>query len=284
MKTIPHFPSAPNAWQPRRPPTSTPPQTPSHPSKTLCRRAAALAMGATKQRALAPPGFWTLWSRRLRAGLLHDKVTGGAGCVSAAMHLIIWYAGTDERWGKGHRHSDGVCDRQLKHGDWRGQKVWQVPAETLKHHFDDIVVMLNAAAKICSQEPAVMQLQQPCHVFGDIHGNFSDLKYFESLLWPLGISFTAGTFLWLGDYVDRGALPSSCNCRSVSILISRVQALLPWRPSCITQPPTTTHHAPADRRPQTAFVTRHPLGTCLPSKYCIPSSGCCSGATTRRET
>ena len=48
-------------------------------------------------------------------------------------------------------------------------------------------------------------LTQPVHVFGDIHGNFSDLKYFESLLWPLGVSFSAGSFLWLGDYVDRGA-------------------------------------------------------------------------------
>lgn len=167
----------------------------------------------------------------------------------------MFYAGTDERWGKGHRHGDGVCDKQLKHGDWRGQKVWQVPAETLKHHFDDIVVMLHAAAKICSQEPAVLQLQQPCHVFGDIHGNFSDLKYFESLLWPLGVSFTAGTFLWLGDYVDRGTPPSSCNCRSVSILISLVQALPPWRPSCTAQPPTTEYHAPANCRPQTAFAT-----------------------------
>ena len=90
-------------------------------------------------------------------------------------------------------HKDGQCKSVLKHGDWQGQMVWQVPADTFSQHFNDIVVMLKAAAETCSGEPAVVRLQQPCHVFGDIHGNFSDLKYFESLLWPLGVPFTAGT-------------------------------------------------------------------------------------------
>ncbi len=84
-----------------------------------------------------------------------------------------------------------------------------VPATTLNHLFDDIQDMLKAASELCSIEPAVLQLQQPCHIFGDIHGNFSDLKYFESLLWPLGVSYTAGSFLWLGDYVDRGRGPGA---------------------------------------------------------------------------
>ena len=147
-------------------------------------------------------------------------------------------SGTDQRWTPGHRHKDGVCDKHLKHGDWRGQRVWQVPTATLTRHFDDIVVMLQAAAVTCSEEPAVVRLQQPCHVFGDIHGNFSDLKYFESLLWPLGVPFTAGSFLWLGDYVDRGACARAHFCVSALdyvylILVFRVQALRLWRPSCI---------------------------------------------------
>ena len=145
-----------------------------------------------------------------------------------------------------------MCDKHLKHGDWRGQRVWQVPTATLTRHFDDIVVMLQAAAVTCSEEPAVVRLQQPCHVFGDIHGNFSDLKYFESLLWPLGVPFTAGSFLWLGDYVDRGACARAHFCVSALdyvylILVFRVQALRQWRPSCIspvtTQPSAVTKHS-----------------------------------------
>ncbi len=113
----------------------------------------------------------------------------------------------------------------------------QVPASTLNRHFDDIVVMLKAAAKICSKEPAVLKLQQPCHIFGDIHGNFSDLKYFESLLWPLGVSFTAGSFLWLGDYVDRGRYSCVLHPKYVTIVIFLTQALLLWKRSCSSPSP-----------------------------------------------
>ena len=59
-----------------------------------------------------------------------------------------------------------------------GQNILRVPHDTLESlmRSGDMEIMLRAAAHVMSQEAPVLQLQQPCHVFGDIHGNFSDLK------------------------------------------------------------------------------------------------------------
>ena len=35
-------------------------------------------------------------------------------------------------------------------------------------------------------------------------GNHDDLLFFADNLWRFGINLAAGSFVWLGDYVDRG--------------------------------------------------------------------------------
>lgn len=43
------------------------------------------------------------------------------------------------------------------------------------------------------------------YTIGDLHGNISDLIYFEKVFWNLGPCLSPSNMLFLGDFVDRGA-------------------------------------------------------------------------------
>ena len=87
--------------------------------------------------------------------------------------------------------------------------MFQKPSSHLDYLKSDLfakdLLRLSAKVKtIFEREPRVVYLQSPCYVFGDIHGNLEDLHFFSDNIWRLGMSLTAGNFLFLGDYVDRG--------------------------------------------------------------------------------
>ena len=68
----------------------------------------------------------------------------------------------------------------------------------------DILLLGVKVRPLLEQEPRCIFLRSPCYVFGDIHGNLEDLHFFSDNIWRLGMGLTAGNFLFLGDYVDRG--------------------------------------------------------------------------------
>jgi uncharacterized membrane protein YgcG len=68
----------------------------------------------------------------------------------------------------------------------------------------DLLLLCRKCARIFSDEERVLQLAAPLYVFGDLHGNMHDLAFFQKHLWTLGMGLTAGRFLFMGDYVDRG--------------------------------------------------------------------------------
>lgn len=68
----------------------------------------------------------------------------------------------------------------------------------------DLFKLCQKVRHVLEREPSVVYLQSPCYIFGDIHGNLEDLHFFSDNIWRLGMNLTAGNFLFLGDYVDRG--------------------------------------------------------------------------------
>ena len=65
----------------------------------------------------------------------------------------------------------------------------------------EIIEITNRVAQIFSAQPMLLEVSPPLRIFGDLHGQFSDLL---KLLNGTGIP-PGSRYLFLGDYVDRGA-------------------------------------------------------------------------------
>lgn len=79
------------------------------------------------------------------------------------------------------------------------------------HDFAKDLLKLNKKVRVLLEdEPRCVFLQSPAYVFGDIHGNLEDLHFFSDNVWNLGMQLTAGNFVFLGDYVDRGMSCLEC--------------------------------------------------------------------------
>mmetsp|Transcript_9923 Transcript_9923/g.15279 ORF Transcript_9923/g.15279 Transcript_9923/m.15279 type:complete len:588 (-) Transcript_9923:210-1973(-) len=74
----------------------------------------------------------------------------------------------------------------------------------------DLLKLCQKVRHLLEKEPRVAFVQSPAYVFGDIHGNLEDLHFFSDNIWRLGMSLTAGNFVFLGDYVDRGMSCLEC--------------------------------------------------------------------------
>eukprot|EP00612_Vaucheria_litorea_P002767 CAMPEP_0171458128 /NCGR_PEP_ID=MMETSP0945-20130129/3933_1 /TAXON_ID=109269 /ORGANISM="Vaucheria litorea, Strain CCMP2940" /LENGTH=634 /DNA_ID=CAMNT_0011983879 /DNA_START=83 /DNA_END=1987 /DNA_ORIENTATION=- len=83
----------------------------------------------------------------------------------------------------------------------------------------ELMKLCEDAQNIFEQEPRCLNIQSPCHVFGDIHGNLDDLHFFGENVWNKGMSLTPGRLLFLGDYVDRGMYSLECVAYILSMKI-----------------------------------------------------------------
>jgi diadenosine tetraphosphatase ApaH/serine/threonine PP2A family protein phosphatase len=72
---------------------------------------------------------------------------------------------------------------------------------------DDVIHLCNLVQPILEAEPTLLQLSAPIKIFGDLHGQYTDLmRIFEMYGIPKKEGGDIGIidYLFLGDYVDRG--------------------------------------------------------------------------------
>lgn len=93
-----------------------------------------------------------------------------------------------------------------------------------KEFANDLIDMCDAMCELLEEEPRCHFLQSPVYVFGDIHGNLEDLHFFADNLWKSGMGLTAGKFMFLGDYVDRGL-----NCLECIAYLFGLKVLYPGK-------------------------------------------------------
>ena len=105
--------------------------------------------------------------------------------------------------------------------------MFQRPSENIDYlnsdqFAKDLFKLCQKVRHVLEDEPRVVYLQSPAYIFGDIHGNLEDLHFFSDNIWRLGMSLTAGNFLFLGDYVDRGM-----SCLEVTAYLLAMKLQLP---------------------------------------------------------
>uniref|UniRef100_A0A7S4QH93 Serine/threonine-protein phosphatase n=1 Tax=Alexandrium monilatum TaxID=311494 RepID=A0A7S4QH93_9DINO len=89
--------------------------------------------------------------------------------------------------------------------DWE----YEEDRELLKHllgeeYLDTLIMLSNTARKLVAQQPTLVEVEAPCKIFGDIHGQLRDLLFLFSAF-GLPSHESAPSFVFNGDFVDRGS-------------------------------------------------------------------------------
>jgi hypothetical protein len=83
----------------------------------------------------------------------------------------------------------------------RSNSDFNTRAKTFPVSNKELRILLARAKEIFLRQPCLLRLEAPVNVVGDLHGHFSDLlRYFHE-----GGRPPTTNYLFLGDYVDRGA-------------------------------------------------------------------------------
>eukprot|EP00762_Andalucia_godoyi_P001686 ANDGO_07092.mRNA.1 Serine/threonine-protein phosphatase BSL1 len=90
---------------------------------------------------------------------------------------------------------------------------------------DDALAVISAASTVLRSESAVIRVAAPVRCFGDLHGQFSDMMKYFSIIgfpcdWVPNGDIAHMSYLFLGDIVDRGRHSLEC---LFSLLLLKIQ-------------------------------------------------------------
>ena len=94
-----------------------------------------------------------------------------------------------------------------------------VPGGKFPFKKEDIIELSSECANILAAQPIIIKdLKPPIKIFGNLHGNYVDLmRFFDIWKSPSESGDIAGfDYLFLGNYVDRGAY----NLETICLLMS----------------------------------------------------------------
>jgi serine/threonine-protein phosphatase 2B catalytic subunit len=86
----------------------------------------------------------------------------------------------------------------------------------------DLLELINSFINIIKAEPNIIKIQDPVTVVGDIHGQYYDLLK----LLEVGGNPEDTQYLFLGDYVDRGAFSIECIILLYALKVSQINLLI----------------------------------------------------------
>lgn len=103
-----------------------------------------------------------------------------------------------------------------------GPPDWKVLRDHLsregKLSKQDLLEIISMFISIVKAEPNIVKIQDPVTVVGDIHGQYYDLLK----LLEVGGNPEDTQYLFLGDYVDRGAFSIECVLLLYAIKVSNI--------------------------------------------------------------